>query len=166
MRNTGKPSEKILDEAWTIWGKHANVFTFVDSAKASGLNKRKTNTGAQPSDRLLTLKQPADWHEAVVARVADGRPRKRPPAQVRSRSFAPAWKTPEALSVSSQAACETPAVLIRPGLAPAFLRGIRGTDQMPKRRGLRPMCAPRRHSAQRLSAKRLIYMVRPGSSAG
>lgn len=63
MRNTGRPSEQAWDDAWKIWGKHAHVFAFVDSAKATGLNNRKTNTGAQPSDRLLTFKGVTSYAE-------------------------------------------------------------------------------------------------------
>lgn len=55
MRNTGKPSEQIFDESWQRLGKKAYVFEFVDTAKASGMNGRFSNTGAQPSDRLLTF---------------------------------------------------------------------------------------------------------------
>lgn len=55
MKNTGKPSEEEFDKAWARLGKRAHVFKFVDSAAATGLNGRKTNTGNQPSDRLLTF---------------------------------------------------------------------------------------------------------------
>lgn len=55
MRNDGKQSEEIFDDAWTVLGKRAHVFTFVDTAKATGMNRKKVNTGAQPSDRLVTF---------------------------------------------------------------------------------------------------------------
>lgn len=54
-RNTGKLSEEIFDEAWKRLGKRAYVYTFIDTAKASGRNNRRTFMDAQPSDRLLTF---------------------------------------------------------------------------------------------------------------
>lgn len=54
MRNTGKPSEEEFDKAWARLGKKAHVFTPTDAAKATGLNKKKTQIEAQPSDRIVT----------------------------------------------------------------------------------------------------------------
>ena len=54
MKNTGRKSEDIFDEAWKRLGKVAHVFTFTDASKATGLNGRKTLIAAQPSDRLVT----------------------------------------------------------------------------------------------------------------
>lgn len=55
MKNTGKPSEQIFDDAWRLLGKRAHVFKFTDSAEATGTNRRVTAVKAQPSDRLVTF---------------------------------------------------------------------------------------------------------------
>lgn len=53
MRNTGKPSEQIFDDAWKRLGKKAYVFTFTDTARARGRSKSMVTIEAQPADRLL-----------------------------------------------------------------------------------------------------------------
>lgn len=54
-KNTGKPSEKLFDEAFTRMGKQAFVFKFTDAAEARGTNKKPVIIKAQPSDRIVTL---------------------------------------------------------------------------------------------------------------
>lgn len=53
-KNTGKPSEKIFDDYWTLKGKAAHVFAFTDASKATGQNRRVVHIDAQPADRLVT----------------------------------------------------------------------------------------------------------------
>ena len=53
MKNNGKPSEEIFDDAWKPLGKRAYVFKFEDTASLRGRNKKAVFAAAQPSDRLL-----------------------------------------------------------------------------------------------------------------
>lgn len=58
MKNTGKPSEKLFDDAFTLYGKRAYVFAFTDASEATGMNRatgRATNIKPQPADRMVTL---------------------------------------------------------------------------------------------------------------
>ena len=52
-KNTGKPSEQAFDDYWKTQGKSAWVFRFADSSSLTGLNGKKTQALAQPSDRPL-----------------------------------------------------------------------------------------------------------------
>ena len=54
VKNTGKPSEDIFDDAWKFLGKKAYVFKFTDTAEARGMNRSRVMIKAQPSDRMLT----------------------------------------------------------------------------------------------------------------
>lgn len=54
MKNNGKPSEKLFEEAWARLGKRAWAFSFTDTAEARGMNKGKNVfVKAQPADYLV-----------------------------------------------------------------------------------------------------------------
>lgn len=53
MKNNGKPSEEIFDDAWKPLGKKAYVFKFEDTASLRGRNKKAVFAAAQPCDRLV-----------------------------------------------------------------------------------------------------------------
>jgi penicillin-binding protein-related factor A (putative recombinase) len=55
VKNTGKKSEHLFDEAFARLGKRAFVFAFTDASEARGVNKKHVTIKAQPSDRVVTL---------------------------------------------------------------------------------------------------------------
>ena len=72
IKNTGKPSEKLFDDAWKRLGKVAHVFAFTDASEATGTNKRRTHIKAQPSDRLVTFRG-VTWFAEVKSTVHETR---------------------------------------------------------------------------------------------
>ena len=54
MKNTGRKSEDIFDEAFQRMGKKAHVHVFTDSAEVRGMNKKAVMVKAQPADRMVT----------------------------------------------------------------------------------------------------------------
>lgn len=75
-KNTGKPSEKIFDDAFQVLGKRAYVFTFTDASEATGMNRatgRATNIKPQPSDRLVTVDRRTYYAEVKSSVSKDDR---------------------------------------------------------------------------------------------